>query len=60
MCELLGRVMREGKAPADLGQLKAAAAMLPRIEKVTRPLQVLTCLNPVFSVYRGPCTAAQD
>jgi hypothetical protein len=43
--------MREGKAPADLGPLKAAAAMLPRIEKVTRPLQVLTCLNPVSSVY---------
>jgi hypothetical protein len=56
VCELLGRVMREGKAPADLGPLKAAAAMLPRIEKVTCPLQVLTCLNPVSSVYRSSCS----
>jgi hypothetical protein len=33
--DVLGRTVRDGKAPADLGSLRAAAAMLPRIEKVT-------------------------
>ena len=28
--------MRDGKAPADLGSMRAAAAVVPRIEKVRR------------------------
>ena len=34
--DLLRRVMRDGKAPADLGSMRAAAAVVPRIEKVGR------------------------